>query len=140
MRSWTMKLSWVVLFILGLLISLGSIASIAVAYFSQTDQVGDLTLEEIRSMNPGLATSIQARRSTAAAWALAFGMLFSWVAAMAFRAKERWARWALLVPLATACVVMTARVWLLSITLGAGTAIAILVVLAVGVAISYRDF
>jgi len=99
--------SWVLLSLIGVLTLLGALASINVAYFSEDDQIGPVSLSELAGDRPDVATAIKARRGTAAAFATGYALLFLVIVLVPYRKGEVWAWWAILVgTLATTGIIL----------------------------------
>jgi len=138
--SVTLRIAWILLLLMAVLMTLGGAASLGVAYWGQGDVISGVSLEEMAQLNPGLPNAIRGRRATAATFAITCGLLIGWIALTAFRRGEKWAWFGLLSAVGAGAVLSALRISLLGTTLGAGTPIAILVVLLVALAVSWRDF
>ncbi len=139
-RSMTLKIGWLLLIAMGLLITLGGIESLVVAYRGADDPIMGVSMERMAELNPDLPNAIRGRRATAAFYATSCGLLVAWIAATAFRQRQKWAWYALLSSVGVGAALSVLRIPLLDYTPGAQAAAAILVVLVVALAISYRDF
>lgn len=139
-RSMTLKIGWLLLTAMGLLITLGGIESLVVAYRGADDPIMGVSMERMAELNPDLPKAIRGRRATAAFYATSCGLLVAWIATTAYRQRQKWAWYALLSSVGLGAVLSVMRIPLLDYTPGAQTAAAILVVLIVALAISYRDF
>ncbi len=139
-RSMTLKIGWLLLTAMGLLITLGGIESLVVAYRGADDPIMGVSMERMAELNPDLPKAIRGRRATAAFYATSCGLLIAWIATTAYRQRQKWAWYALLSSVGLGAVLSVMRIPLLDYTPGAQTAAAILVVLIVALAISYRDF
>ncbi len=139
-RSMTLKIGWLLLIAMGLLITLGGIESFVVAYRGADDPIMGVSMERMAELNPDLPNAIRGRRATAAFYATSCGLLVAWIAATAFRQRQKWAWYALLSSVGVGAALSVLRIPLLDYTPGAQAAAAILVVLVVALAISYRDF
>jgi len=122
--------SWVLLALAGGLTLLGSLASLAIAYATDRDQIGPASLTELSAGRPEVATAVRARRATAAAYGAGFATLFLAIALGPYRRGDVWAWWALLAGMLVVLVLIMLRVPLLGIRLstpsavvGAGTAL-----------------
>ena len=126
--------SWVILLILSLFLTLGSAASMANAYFGETDQLSPgVTLEQIRAAGGEEAVkAFRGRRATAATWALGAALLAIFVVVIPYRRGERWAWWALLAALGLSQFLSLARAVILGTTFGTGTPAIILAILLIG--------
>jgi len=130
--------SWITLVVVGVLMLLGSLASLGIAYVSARDQIGPASLAELSAGRPEVATAVRARRATAAAYAAGFATLFLAITLGPYRRGDIWAWWAILAGTLVVSVLILLRVPLLGIPLrssaavtGAGTALTTLVQLAV---------
>jgi hypothetical protein len=132
--------SWVLLAVVAALMVLGGIASTYTAYSGAEDNLlpGGPTVQDLETMNPGLATALRGRRATAAAFALAYGVLLLLVAVVPYRRGEVWAWWAILAASLTLALVIMARVPLLATRLGAGTGLVQLGVVVLALLLDVR--
>jgi hypothetical protein len=139
-RSVTLIIAWVILLIMGLLITLGGLASMTVAYRSSNDSLAGVSFQTLAQINPDLPKAIRARRATAAFYATSCGLLVVWIAVTAFRKRQKWAWYALLCSLGIGAVLSILRLPLLDYRPGAETAGVMLIALVLALGISYRDF
>ncbi len=131
--------SWITLVVAGALMLLGSLVSLGVAYTSAVDdRIGPATLTELSAGRPEVATALQARRATAAAYGAGFATLFLCITLGPYRRGDAWAWWALLAGMLVVSVLILLRLPFLGINLaapsadtGASTAITTLVQLGV---------
>jgi hypothetical protein len=128
--------SWILLTVAGVLTLLGSLVSLGVAYGSAEDRLGPVTLTELASTRPEVATAVRARRATAAAYGAGFATLFLAITLGPYRRGDIWAWWALLGGMLIVSGLILLRVPFLGIrlgtpTAGAGTALSSLIQLAV---------
>jgi hypothetical protein len=132
--------SWVLLAIAGALIVLGGLVSAYVAYGGVPDSLlpGGPTVAALDSLHPGLGAALRGRRATAAAFAIAYGVLFLYVALVPYRRGEVWSWWALLAGAVVLGVVTMVRVPLLGTNAGAATGLIQLVVVVVGLLLDVR--
>jgi len=114
--------SWVLLSLIGVLTLLGALASINVAYFSEDDQIGPVSLSELAGDRPDVATAIKARRGTAAAFATGYALLFLVIVLVPYRKGEVWAWWAILVGTLATTGIILLRVSMLDTRLGLAAA------------------
>jgi hypothetical protein len=116
--------SWVILAVAGALTLLGSLSSLAIAYFSVIeDRVGPATLSELSAGRPDVATAVKARRATAAAYGAGFATLFLAITLGPYRRGDVWAWWALLSGALVVSVLILLRIPFLRINLGAPAAL-----------------
>lgn len=124
--------SWALLLLLAAALTLFSVGSAAVAHLDRSD---DLTptyaIAQLREASPEAATSVRARRLTAATWALGYALLLAFVVAVPYRRGERWVWWALLVSLGVAQALSLARLATIPESLGSGAPGVLLVILAI---------
>ncbi len=139
-RSLTLTFGWSLLLAVGLLMTLGGLESVYVAYFSSTESISGVSMETLAQVNPELPKAIRGRRATAASYAVSSGILLAWVAATAFRRRQKWAWYALLCAIGAGAILSILRIPLLGHRAGAETAGSILVALVLALAVSYRDF
>lgn len=131
--------SWIILAAAGALTLLGSLFSVGIAYVSLIeDRVGPVTLTELSTGRPEVATAVRARRATAAAYGAGFATLFLAITFGPYRRGDAWAWWAILAGTLIVSVLILLRVPFLGINLGApmavtgaGTALTTLVQLGV---------
>jgi multisubunit Na+/H+ antiporter MnhB subunit len=139
-RSVTLVIGWVMILIIGLLMTLGGLVSMTVAYRSTNDSLAGVSMQTLEQINPDLPKVIRARRATAAFYATSCGLLVTWISVTAFRNRQKWAWCALLCSLGIGAVLSILRVPLLEYRPGAETAGVMLIVLVLALGISYRDF
>ncbi len=139
-RSVTLKIGWLLLAAMGLLITLGGIESLAVAYRGGDDPIMGVSMERLAELNPDLPSAIRGRRATAAFYATSCGLLIAWIASTAYRQRQKWAWYALLSSVGLGAALSVLRIPILDYTPGAQAAAAILAVLILALAVSYRDF
>jgi len=139
-RSITLTIGWILLFIAGLLITLGALGSLGVAYFGSDDVVGGASLADLAKLGEEVPSAVRGRRATAASFAFATGVLTCWIAATAYRRREKWAWYALLTGVGVAGALSILRVSMIGIRAGTGSALLLEIVLLAGLLISYRDF
>lgn len=137
--SWTLKASWILLMLLGILIALGGVASLTVAYRGE-ERLGEVEMDRLEAIDPALPGIVRGRRATSAALAFSLGSLTAWIALTAYRRREKWAWQAMLFALGIGSVLSLLRIPLLNTTLGAVTATVALVWLLVALSLAYRDF
>ncbi len=119
--------SWVLLTIVGVLITLGSLLSASVAYRSpQNDALVPGTTMDTLETGDDIKVAIRARRGTAAAYAAAFGTLLVFVVLVPYRRGEVWSWWAILVSLGVLVLLTLLRWPLLGTERGVGSAATIL--------------
>jgi hypothetical protein len=140
-KSKTLTTSWILLFVLGLLLTLLSLVSLGLAYFGGQDVlIQGVNLDKLAEVDPRLPNIIRGRRATASSASLSLGILLAWVAATAYRRGERWAWSALLVSLGAGSILSLLRYITLQTTLGLLFAGIVLGVLLVALLIAYKDF
>jgi hypothetical protein len=132
--------SWVVLAIVGALFLFGGLASTYVAHSGAGDPLlpGGPTVSELDAVHPGLATALRGRRATAAAFAVAYAVLWLYVVLVPYRRGEVWCWWALLAASLALGLVIMMRVPVLGTRQGAGAGLIQLVVVVVGLLLDVR--
>jgi hypothetical protein len=132
--------SWVLLALVGALTLLGSLASAFTAYGGTEDRIqpDGPTVQELEAVHPGLADALRGRRATAAAFAVAYAVLFLYVTLVPYRRGDIWSWWALLASSLALAIVVLARVPVLGTRAGAGTGLAQLVVVVVALLLDLR--
>ena len=91
--------SWVLLAVVGALTVLGSLGSLGVAYFGNPANeflARGVTVTDVGDWRLDALTATRARRGTAAAYALGYGVLFLTLVLVPYRRGEVWAWWAIL--------------------------------------------
>jgi hypothetical protein len=126
--------SWIVLTLVGVLLVMGSLGSVFVAYSGAEDLLlpGGPTVAEVEAMRPGLGNALHGRRGTAAAFAAAYATLYLFVVLVPYRRGEVWPWWALLASAAVLGIAIMLRVPLLGTRLGAATGLILLLAVLVG--------
>lgn len=134
--------SWVLLTIVGVLMLLGSIASLYTAYAPGTgsrDALGPhASVQDVEQWRPEIATAIRARRGTAAAFAAAYAVLFLSVVLGPYRRGDTYSWWALLAAALTLGLLIAVRVPALGTRSGAGTGVVQLAVVVVALLLDVR--
>ena len=115
--------SWIILLIVGALTLLGSLVSLGLAYGSDRDQIGPVSLAELSAGRPEVATALRARRATAAAYGAGFATLFLAITLGPYRRGDLWAWRALAIGVLVVAVLVLLRIPLLGIQLGAASAV-----------------
>ena len=138
--SATLRIGWVLLLLMALLLVVGGVGSLWVAYRGTGDAMAGTALYEAAKDNPDLLNSLRGKRATAASYALTCGLLLGWVTLTAFRKRERWAWFAVLTSIGLGAAGSILRYFVLDLSAGTSTAVATLAVMAVALAVSYRDF
>lgn len=139
-RSLTLAFGWLLLTAVGLLITLGGLEAMFIAYSRSDDSISGVSMQTLSQLNPDLPKAIRGRRATAAFYATSCGILMAWVAATAFRKRQKWAWYALLCSIGAGAILSILRVPLLDYRPGAEAAGSILVALLLALAVTYRDF
>ncbi len=135
------RASWILLVVVGALMLLGSLVSLGVAYGSDRDQIGPVSLSELTAGRPDVATALRGRRATAAAYAAGFATLFLAIAIGPYRRGDVWAWWAIAAGTVVVSVLILLRIPLLGVQLGSTTggsateAIILLAVVGLGLAL-----
>jgi hypothetical protein len=126
--------SWVLLAIVAGLILLGSLGSLALAYFGNpaSDNLAPgLTVKAVGDWRPDALTATRARRGTAAAYALGYGLLMMLIVLVPYRRGEVWAWWAILAGALVVFVAYALRMFSLGTNQGVGAGALQLGVIAV---------
>ncbi len=133
--------SWIILVVVIAAIALLSLQSLRIAYTGNQDSlITGFTLEQLRAAGDQIREhggedaikAFKGRRATAATWALAYSLLALIVVLGPYRRGERWAWWALLVPLGVSQLLSIMRAPMLGTTLGAGAPGIILAFVLIG--------
>ena len=122
--------SWILLAIAAVLIVLGSLGSVTIAYFGAPSSdiiTGSVSLQDME-ISPEAATALRGRRATAAAYGLSLGILMLFVILGPYRQGAAWAWWAILAAVILLCGTILLRILTLGTLQGAGTAGLILLV------------
>ena len=122
--------SWILLTIVTVLIILGSLGSISIAYFGSpsSDIITNSTSLEDLGVSPEASTALRGRRGTAAAFGLSLGVLLLFVVLGPYRKGAAWAWWAVLTAVIVLCGAMLLRIAALGTVQGAATAGLILLI------------
>ena len=139
-KSLTLSIAWIVLLVLGILMSIEGIGSLSQAYRGTDPFLAGVSYDQLTALNPDIPNMLRGRRATAASLAVTCGILLCWIAATAFRRREKWSWYALLSAVGLGSILSILRVPVLGYSTGAETAVVFLVVLMIVLAISYRDF
>jgi hypothetical protein len=125
--------SWILLAIVGVLVLLGSLVSLSIAYRTgaQDPIAPRVTLDDVAAGRPEVATALRGRRATAAAFAAAYAVLFLSIVLGPYRRGDTWSWWTLLAGSLTLAVLTAARVPALGTRAGAGTGLVQLAVVVV---------
>ncbi len=122
--------SWILLTIVAVLIVLGGLSSLTIAYFGSPSSdiiTGSVSLQDL-GVTQQAAKALRGRRATAAGFALGFGVLLLFVILGPYRNGVRWAWWAILTSTVLICGAVLLRILALQTFQGAGTAGLILLV------------
>jgi len=139
-KSLTLSVAWIVLLALGILMSIAGLGSLAEAYRGKSPFLAGVTYDQLASLNPEIPNMLRGRRATAASLGVTSGMLVCWIAATAFRRREKWSWYALLSAVGFGCILSILRVPVLGSRAGAEAAGVVMVILLFALAISFRDF
>ena len=139
-KSWTLTTGWIVLFILGLIIALGGLESLYIAYGTADNPVAGVSLSRLAEVHPDIPLMLRARRATAASLAFSLGILLAWIAFVPFRRAEKWAWQAIGISFSFGCLLAILRIQVLGTRSGIGQTLFALVIVIIALAISYRDF
>jgi hypothetical protein len=127
------KASWILLTVVGVVITLLSLVSAVHAYRTRDDYgIGNSRVSRIAGGDSGIATALRGIRGTSAAYGAAYGVLFLAIVLGPYRRGDAWAWMALLVAGLTQCVLVLLRIPILGTQLGASAAEIQVVLLIVG--------
>jgi hypothetical protein len=127
------KASWILLTVLGVLVTLVSLISAVHAYRTSDDYgIGHARVSRVAAGDPAVATALRGIRGTSAAFAAGYGVLFLAIVLGPYRRGETWAWIALLAAGLTQFVIVLLRIPLLGTDLGTSAAVSQTVLLAVG--------
>lgn len=118
------KISWMLLALAGALTLIVSVISAYLAYSGQDYPIGGVAVAEVAQGRTGLEPALRGIRGTAAAYSGAFSVLFLVVVLGPYRRGEPWSWWALLAATLALLAFTAARLPLLGIRAGVGTALA----------------
>jgi hypothetical protein len=127
------KASWILLTVLGVVITLLSLVSAVHAYRTRDDYgIGHSRVSKVAAGDAGVATALRGIRGTSAAYSAAFGVLFLAIVLGPYRRGDVWAWKALLAAGVTQCVLVLLRIPILDTQLGVSPAVNQLVILVAG--------
>ena len=139
-KSWTLMVGWLLMLVVGLLITLGGLESMSMAYRATQDRIAGVSLADLAKLSPDLPNAIKGRRATAASLAISSGLLVCWIALTAYKRGEKWAWYALLSSLGIGSILSILRIPLLGMNSGTGTPAVMLGLVLIALLISFRDF
>lgn len=139
-KSWTLTVGWLLMLVIGLLITLGGLESMSIAYRATQDRIAGVSLADLAKLSPDLPNVIGGRRATASFFATSCGLLVCWISLTAYKRGEKWAWYALLSSLGIGTILSILRIPLLGMTAGAGSAASLLGAMLIALLISFRDF
>jgi len=117
------KASWILLTVLGVVITLLSLVSAVHAYWTSDDYgIGASRVSKVAGGNAGVATALRGIRGTSAAFGAAYGVLFLSIVLGPYRRGDVWAWKALLVAGLTQFVLVLLRIPILGTQLGVAPA------------------
>ncbi len=125
------KPSWIVLTLAGVLVLAISIVSTVVAY-SREYQIGPMDVSKVGEVKPGVETALRGIRATSAAFAAGFAVLYLGTVLGPYRRGDVASWWTLLAGAVVVAGLCALRIPFLGTTLGAGTALPILVLTVIG--------
>ncbi len=140
MKSIAFKVGCILLTLLGILILLGGLESLYLAYWGFGDAPAGVQLSDLAKLNPALPAALRGRRATAASLAVTCGILLCWIALTAFRHRQRWAWYALLFSFGVGAVLSLLRISVLGSMAGAAAPGIALITMLVALAVSYPGF
>jgi hypothetical protein len=139
-KSAALTIGWVLLLVLGALVTLGAFESLYISYWGFGDAPAGVQLSDLAKVNPELPAALRGRRATAASLAVTCGVLLMWIAVSAFRKAQKWSWYALLCAFGIGGALSLLRVTALGIRAGTAGPAIVLLVLIVALVVSYRDF
>jgi hypothetical protein len=139
-KSLTLSIAWVTLLVVGVLMSIAGLGSLSEAYRGTDPFLAGVSYDQLAGLNPDIPNMLRGRRATAASLGVTCGVLLCWIAAAAFRRREKWSWWALLVSFGLGAIMSIMRVPVLGYRAGSETAAVVFAVILIALAISYRDF
>jgi hypothetical protein len=139
-KSLTLSVAWIILLVLGILMSIAGLGSLSEAYRGTSPFLAGVTYDQLANLNPEIPNMLRGRRATAASLGVACGILLCWIAATAFKRGEKWSWYALLSAFGVGCILSILRVPVLGSRAGAETPIVLMIILLIPLAISFRDF
>ena len=138
-KSITLTIAWLMLLLMGVLLALGGLESLLIAYYGGGELIPGMNSQELAAKNPDLPAALRGRRATAATLSITCGILVAWIASVPYRRGEKWAWWALLFSIGSGAALSIFRVQAINTRAGAGAAAIFLAWLLIALAISYRD-
>jgi hypothetical protein len=120
--------------VVGLVLLVLSLLSAGTAYTREFEE-GPASIQQIDALVPGTGAALRGARGTAAAFGAAFAALWLVVVYGPYRRGEAWAWWALLGATLVHTVVTALRVPLVGTRAGVGTAVTLLVLVVIGLAL-----
>ena len=139
-KSLTLTIAWIVLLVSGILMSIAGIGSLSEAYRGADPFLAGVSYDQLAALNPEIPNMLRGRRATAASLGVTCGLLLCWIAATAYKRREKWSWYALLSAFGLGSLLSILRVPVLGYRAGAEIAGVFLVILVTTLAISYRDF
>jgi hypothetical protein len=139
-KSLTLSIAWIVLLLLGILMSVAGLGSLAEAYRGRSPFLAGVSYEQLASLNPEIPNMLRGRRATAASLGVTSGMLLCWISATAFRRGEKWSWYALLSAFGLGSILSILRIPMLGYRSGAEVGGFVLAIMLILLAISFRDF
>jgi hypothetical protein len=139
-KSVTLSIAWIVLLVFGILMSIAGLGSLSEAYRGSSPFLAGVSYEQLANLNPEIPNMLRGRRATAASLGVICGMLLCWIAATAFRRREKWSWYALLSSFGFGCLLSILRVPMLGYRTGAEVPVVFLAIVLITLAISFRDF
>ena len=134
------KASWIFLGLVGVLLALGSLISMSVAYLQppSNDIVVSASIAQLAAGDEAVETALRGRRGTAAGFAFAFAALYLMVVVGPYRRGDVWAWWALLVSVLALTASVLLRIPTLGTTLGVATPVALLIGTLIGLLLDVK--
>ncbi len=132
--------SWILIGLAILLFTLGSTASMVIAYMASPslDAITPSATLDTLGLDSEVATAFRARRGTAAALGLSWAILLLCIILGPYRKGQVWAWWAILCSVAAFAGSTALRIPTLGTSQGVSTAVILLVVVVVGLLLDVR--
>jgi hypothetical protein len=137
MASKLRTVSWVCLAVVGVLVLLGALVSMQVAYWGLYG-VGGESIEKIAAGRENVLLGLRGVRGTAAAWGAAWATLFLVVVLGPYRRGDVTSWWGILASTLVLGVVVALRVPVLGIQAGTGTALVLLLLVILGLLLDVK--
>ena len=88
-KSIALRISWLMLLVLGVLLALGGAESLYTAYHSSFESLAGMSTQDLARTSPEILSAIRGRRATAASLSLACGVMIIFIALFPYRRGEK---------------------------------------------------